>query len=204
MHKIPYDLFIERNSPIHRLPGTVKLVTGLLLVIGIALTPRNSWDFYAVAACLLIVVAILARLPLKRIALRVLVFEPVIGGVALLSLLQPNGLHTFLGLIVKSTLCLCCMMVMAAVTPFTEFLTGLRRIRVPALMVTTLALMSRYLFLLADEMSRMHRARASRTFTTKRAKRGYLLSTIVAQLFARTSLRAERVYAAMCARGWRT
>jgi len=204
MHKIPYDLFIERDSLIHRLPGTAKLITGLLLAIGIALAPRYRWEAYVMAATSLMLVAIVAHLPLKRITLRVLVFEPVIGGVALLSLLQPNGLHVFLGLVVKSTLCLCTMMIMAAVTPFSEFLSGLRRIRVPALMVTTLALMSRYLFLLANELSRMKRARASRTFTTQRTKRWYLFSTIIAQLFARTSLRAERVYAAMCARGWTT
>ena len=204
MHKIPYDLYIERESSIHRLPGTMKLVTGLALVIGIALAPRHGWETYALIAGCLMAIAILARLPLKRIALRVLVIEPVVGGVALLSLLQPHGLHMFLGLIVKSTLCLTSMMILAAVTPFSDTLNAMRRLRVPALLVTTIALMLRYLFLFAGELSRMKRARASRTFTTGRTKRWYLLSTIIAQLFGRTSRGAEGVYAAMCARGWKT
>ena len=60
-----------------------------------------------------------------------------------------------------------------------------------------------YLFVLADESERMRRARASRTFTRGRRARWQGLVTLVAVLFVRASERAERIYAAMCARGWK-
>ena len=69
--------------------------------------------------------------------------------------------------------------------------------------VTTLTLMHRYLFVLADEAERMRRARASRTFTRGRRFQWHTLATVVGQLFIRASERAERIYDAMCARGWK-
>ena len=48
----------------------------------------------------------------------------------------------------------------------------------------------------------MRRAGASRTFTPRRAWAWHAGASVV-QLFIRSSERAERIYAAMCARGWR-
>ncbi len=69
--------------------------------------------------------------------------------------------------------------------------------------MTTLALMYRYLFVLMDEAERMQRARASRTFTKPGLRSWKTLGTVVGQLFVRSSERAERIYSAMCARGWK-
>jgi cobalt/nickel transport system permease protein len=88
-------------------------------------------------------------------------------------------------------------------TPFSEVLRVLRRVRIPALLITTIALMHRYLFVLAEEAERMRRARASRTFTARRRWQWPLLASVAGQLFVRASERAERIYAAMCARGLR-
>jgi len=63
--------------------------------------------------------------------------------------------------------------------------------------------MYRYLFVLVDEAQRMKRARASRTFTVRRGRSWRTLATVVSQLFIRASERAERIYGAMCARGWK-
>ena len=79
----------------------------------------------------------------------------------------------------------------------------LKSIRVPSLLITTIALMHRYLFVLLDESERMRRARASRTFTQRRPFHWHTLGTVVGQLFIRASERAERIYDAMCARGWK-
>jgi len=74
---------------------------------------------------------------------------------------------------------------------------------VPSLLITTITLMHRYLFVLTDEAARMRRARASRTFTPARRFQWHTLSNVVGHLFIRASERAERVYDAMRARGWR-
>ena len=49
----------------------------------------------------------------------------------------------------------------------------------------------------------MRRARLSRTFSSGRRRHWQSLATVVGQLFVRASERAERIYDAMCARGWK-
>jgi len=100
-------------------------------------------------------------------------------------------------------LSLATMVLLAATTPFADLLAVLRRLRVPRLLVTTIALMYRYLFVLADEAQRLRRARQSRTFTASRRHAWRSLATVVGQLFVRATARAERIYAAMVARGYR-
>jgi len=95
------------------------------------------------------------------------------------------------------------MLVLAATTPFSAQIGVLRRLHVPGLLVTTLALMHRYLFVLGDEAGRMRRARASRTLVRSRRLDWALSANVVGRLFVRASERAERIYLAMCARGWR-
>ncbi len=74
----------------------------------------------------------------------------------------------------------------------------------PRLLVTVLALLYRYLFVILEESGRLARARRCRTFSRGRGAAWGSSAEIIARLFVRTSERAERVYAAMCARGWRT
>jgi cobalt/nickel transport system permease protein len=151
----------------------------------------------------LLAIVLASRVPPAALGVRLLKVEPFAIGVALLSLLQPRGGWVFLDTLAKSTVSLSCMVVLAATTRFSDMLRVLWRLRVPALLVTTLALMHRYLFLLTDEMGRMVRARRSRTFRGGRTALWRAFAGIVAQLFVRASERAERVYAAMCARGWK-
>ncbi len=121
-----------------------------------------------------------------------------------IALLQPDGLRVFLAVLAKSTLSLAAVVLLGATTPFSEVLRALSRFRVPPLLVTVLALLYRYLSVLVEEMGRMQRARRSRTFSRSRWITWRSSATVVGQLFLRTTTRAERIYAAMCARGWRT
>ncbi|MCX6909024.1 MAG: hypothetical protein NTY01_13420, partial [Verrucomicrobia bacterium] len=98
--------------------------------------------------------------------------------------------------------CLLTMILLSNTTSFADILRVLQRLRVPSLLVTTMALMYRYLFVLADEVGRMGRARASRTFAAQRSAAWWSQADIIGQLFIRSTERAERIYAAMCARGW--
>jgi len=123
-------------------------------------------------------------------------------GVAGLALLQPNGLNAMIVLVVRSTLSLMTMLLLTNTTPFAELLRVLRRVGLPELLVTTLHLMVRYLFVLVQESERMRRARRSRTFVTGRRLAWRSSATLLGQLFVRSSERANRIYAAMCARGW--
>ena len=197
------DRYSRLESPVHRLPAGIKLGAALLLVLLIALAPLPAHWFFVTVAAGLLGTALAARIPFGYLGKRLLLIEPFVLGMAALTLLQPGGRAVFAGIVVRSTLCLVTMVLLANTTPFTELLRLLRRARMPTLLVTTLALMYRYLFVLMDETERMNRARHSRTFTRRRWRVWKNLASVIGQLFVRSTERAEQIYAAMCARGWK-
>jgi cobalt/nickel transport system permease protein len=191
------------SSPVHRLPASVKLLAAVGCVLLVVLLPRDMWWAYGVVAAGLAAVAAAARADLRAMLIRLLLLEPFVLGIALLALLRPGGVPLFLSMLTKSTLCLATMILLTATTRFSDLLAVLWRARVPALLVTSLSLMHRYLFVLVEEMERMQRARRSRTFVAGRSAAWRDSAQVAGQLFLRTSQRAERVYLAMCARGWK-
>ena len=191
------------SSAVHRLPAGTKLLAAVVCAVLIVLLPRSAWWAHAAVAGGLVAVAAVSRADLRGMLLRLLLLEPFVLGIALLALLRPGGVPLFLSMLTKSTLCLATMILLTATTRFSDLLAVLWRIRVPALLVTTLALMHRYLFVLVEEMERMQRARRSRTFVAGRSSAWRNSAQVAGQLFVRTSERAERVYLAMCARGWK-
>ena len=144
-----------------------------------------------------------SRIPLLFFGKRLLLLLPFVLGVVLVNAVAPTGRANWLAIALKSSLCLLTVILVSNTTPFSEILRVLKTVRVPGLLITTIALMHRYLFVLADETERMRRARASRTFTPRRRFQWHTLATVVGQLFVRASERAERIYDAMCARGWK-
>jgi cobalt/nickel transport system permease protein len=198
----PVDRYSRQSSPVHRLPAGAKLAIALALIVVVVTSPWSRWPVFAAAGAGLALAAALARLPAGFVFRRIVNLEPFVLGVALLALLQPGGGRIFAALVVKSTLCLWTMILLANTTPVAAMLRVLRTLRVPAILVTTLALLSRYLFVLADESQRMGRARASRTLAPSRRRTWRLLGQGLGVLFVRSSERAERIYAAMLSRGW--
>ena len=197
------DRYSRLDSPIHRLPAGLKLAVALIFVLATVLVPFTSWRYFASAATSLIMIAIVSRIPFGFLAKRLVWFEPVVLGVGVLAWFQPEGGRVFASIVVRSTLCLFMMILLSNTTPFSALLAALRRLHFPALLLTTLALMHRYLFVLVDETERMQRAQASRTFLRDRRHLWRTLGTVIGQLFVRSTERAERIYAAMCARGWK-
>jgi cobalt/nickel transport system permease protein len=196
------DRYSRMDSPVHRLPASVKLAAALAMVAAVLLVPQSRPLLLGILAAVLLAVAAISRIPWPFLLRRVAMLEPFVLGVAILALLGPGGWRLFAFLVARCTICLLAMVLLANTTPFGDLLRVLKRLRVPALMVTTLALMYRYIFVLVDETQRMSRARASRTFSAKRSWTWRISATVVGQLFIRASARAERIYDAMCARGW--
>src|SRR5437879_2895973 len=83
-----------------------------------------------------------------------------------------------------------------------ELLQALARLRVPAIFVTLMALMLRYLGLLEGEAARMMRARDLRGMPPTVRQRAHVAGCMVGSLFLRSFERAERVSVAMQSRGF--
>lgn len=192
-----------RVSPLHRISAPVKLAGVLGFLVAVALMPRRPDVVYFIPLVLVAAFWILGGMSWRFAAKRLLVAEPLILGIGVLTLIHPESSSVFLAAIIKSHLCLLAMLALAWTTPFHEILQVMRRMRVPGPMLTTLALLVRYLPVLAEESARMQRARASRTFQQGRRQTWRNMAGIGADLFLRTADRAERIYMAMCARGWK-
>jgi cobalt/nickel transport system permease protein len=186
-----------------RLPAALKLGVALALIVGTVLVPPAWTGWFAGVAAVLALAILSSRIPPLFLLKRLLLLSPFVLGVALASALQPAGRAQWTVVAARSALCLLTVVLVSNTTPFSEILRVLQRARVPALLITTIALMHRYIFVLAEEAERMRRARLSRTFHRGRRLRWPTLATVVGQLFVRTSERAERIYDAMCARGWK-
>jgi cobalt/nickel transport system permease protein len=191
------------NTVIHRLPAELKLAGGLVIITLTVMLPAPATAWHLVAAAILAVAVLLSRISPWFLIQRLLLLAPFVLGVTLVNAFQPAYRAHWPWLVARSVLCLLTVILVSNTTPFSEVLRVLRRVRIPALLITTIALMHRYLFVLAEEAERMHRARASRTFTARRRWQWPLLASVAGQLFVRASERAERIYAAMCARGLR-
>jgi cobalt/nickel transport system permease protein len=101
--------------------------------------------------------------------------------------------------------------VLAASTPFPELLVAMRAVRLPRLLVALFGLMWRYLFVFADEVLRLTRARAARSGQSDLpgsktggsvAWRARVTGGMAGNLFLRAFERSDRIYMAMLARGY--
>ena len=198
------DHYRRVESPVHRLATGLKFAAALAVVAVTIATPLPEGRLLlgSLAAFLMIATGA-SRLPPSFVARRLLLLEPFVIGAAVLALFRPHGPAVFMSLLARSTLCLLTMILLAGTTPFAGLLGILRKIGVPEMLVSVLALMYRYLFVMLDEADRMRRARSSRTFTAGRARTWRSSAGVIGQLFVRSSGRADRVYGAMLARGWR-
>jgi cobalt/nickel transport system permease protein len=197
------DRYSRLASPVHRLPAGVKLLASLGVVLLCLLLPLAPLWVFAIPALVLVALALLSRVPPLFLLQRLLFFEPLILGIAAFNLLRPGGELFFLAILIRSTLSLFTMILLANTTPFHDLLRVFRRMGFPSLFITVLALMYRYLFVLVDEAERMARARKSRTFERGRVRLWHSAASVIVQLFLRSSERAERIFAAMTARGWK-
>lgn len=185
------------------MPAGWKLAVGLLLIFGSVLLPLRDHSWFIGTAIILTSAMLVARLSWLFLLKRWLYLSPFVLAAGITQYVQSGNGLAWLGIAIRSGLCVTTVIVLIKTTPFSAILQTLRRARVPGLLVTTMVLMQRYLFVLSDEAMRMRRARASRTFRRGRRIEWHALSSVVGQLFLRASDRAERIYQAMCARGWR-
>jgi cobalt/nickel transport system permease protein len=191
------------ENPVSRQPAALKLGVALGIIVGTVLAPPGWTAWFIGVTVLLALVAVMSRIPLLFLAKRLALLSPLVLGVALVNALAPAARGSWWNVAARSMICLLTVTLVSNTTPFSKILRVLRAARVPALLITTLALMHRYLFVLADEAERMRRARASRTFTRRRRAHWRAMASVLSQLFIRASERAERIYDAMCARGWK-
>jgi cobalt/nickel transport system permease protein len=198
----------ESPGPLQRIDARIKIVATIAFVIAVVATPAGLWWALAIEAVALSVVVAISRVRPRYILTRWLGFLALVTFLAAM-VAQAHPDRTRLGwwavwgaILAKNSLAFVAVLTLSATTPMRHLLSGLGRLGVPAILVSTLHFMIRYLHVLSDELSRMAQARRSRTFRRSGRLDWGLLTGLIGILFLRAFERGERVHAAMLARGW--
>lgn len=214
---------------IHQLDARVKVIFTLAFILFLSLSPFNAWPAYILFLTLTLSAELLSRLGigfvLKRALLAVpfaLAAVPLIftGPAPYLSMTlfdgvtvfySPEGVARFASIAIKSWISVQAAILLAATTRFPDLLTAFKQLRVPKLFIAIIGLMWRYLFVISEEVTRMLRARASRSTTAPGVHahqggslfwRARVTGGMAGSLFLRSLERSDRVYAAMLSRGY--
>ena len=229
MHIHYLDPYRPRASLIHQLDPRVKFVLAVAFALTTALTPAGAWPVYLLLWSLALSVIIASNLGvgyvLKRSALALpfaLAALPLlftIPGTPLFAArlgpwaltLSAAGAERCASILFKSWISVQMAIVLAASTSFPDLLLAMRAVKIPRLLVATVGLMWRYLFVLADEALRLMRARAARSGSAQQPGlkaggswvwRARVTGGLAGNLFLRALERGDRIYAAMAARGY--
>lgn len=208
-------LHVPRDTPVHRLAPEAKLVGLVVFVTVVAVTPRQLVAVFALDAVVLAGVVIIARLPIRVVAARLLVITPFVAFAVLVPFvaggdqvevlgtsLSVDGLWATWNIVTKATLGATASIVLSATTPIPELLRGLSRLRVPSALVGIVAFMFRYLDLLVDQLQRMRNAMVARCHDPRWLWQIRPIASSAGALFVRSYERGERVHHAMLARGF--
>jgi cobalt/nickel transport system permease protein len=212
-HVVSFDELSRRDTPASRLDARVKVVATLAFVAVTASFGRTEPARLAPLALFPLALGILGDVPARPVlvrlalaspfALGVAAFEPFLHRGAALAvgpLVVSEGALAFVTILAKFALALGAALVLVATTGFDEVTGALRRLGLPGVLATQLALTYRYLFVLGDEASRLVRAHGLRAGGRRPGPR--VAGTLLGQLLGRALARAERVHVAMRCRGF--
>ncbi len=113
-----------------------------------------------------------------------------------------NGLTTFITVLIKSFLSILLVASLMLSTDEKELFYGLRKIKVPRIMVSIMFLMYRYIFLIREESRVGQMAINSRVFKRSNYTVNRKLAYLMGNLFIKSIDRAENIYKSMESRGF--
>jgi cobalt/nickel transport system permease protein len=208
-------LYLDHDSPVHRMASHVKIAAMVLFTVVVVLTPREElWAFAGYAALIAVVMGLARVRPgwlLTRSLIEVpfvifAVVLPFIGTgetVRVLGLdLSVEGLYGAWNILAKGTLGVWASLLLAATTTPRDLILGLDRLHCPQILTQIATFMLRYLVVILEEARRMRIARLSRGYDPRFLWQVKAFGVGIGSLFLRSYERGERVYLAMISRGY--
>jgi cobalt/nickel transport system permease protein len=208
------DALSRRDSPAHRIDPRAKL-----LATAAFLATAVSWGRYEIVGLLPLaafpfVLAALGRVPFGFVARKLLIAAPfvlVLGAFNPIFDTAPRelaagievsgGWISYLSIVLRFGLTVGAALTLVAVTGMNRLCTAASLLGAPRIFVTQLALLYRYLFVLAAQAQRMGRAAELRAPGRRRTSIA-LFGSLVGHLLLRTFDRAQRIHVAMRCRGF--
>ena len=228
MHSDAFDRYHHGHSPIHSLDPRVKVLVTIAFIISNALLPDGAWVAFALAWIFILVANMFSQLgigftfrrsfialPFALVAITVLFSIPG-QAVSSFQFLMWNftitdaGLLRFVSIVIRSWLSVQMAILLVATTEFPKVVHALNHLRVPTIITVIISFLYRYLFVLADEVLRLLRARQARSAAAAGKSAGgnvmwraRIAGHMAGQLFLRSYERSDRIYNAMLSRGYK-
>jgi len=227
MHDNVFDRYQPHDSLLHRLDPRVKILVTILFILSNILLPDGAWLAFGLGWCFILLGNLLAEVGVGytlRRSLLALMFSLAtvttifsIPGNALTTLHLGNislvatdaGVLRFVSIMLRAWLSVQGAVLLVVTTRFPDLIHALEHLFMPKILVTIIAFLYRYLFVLTDEVMRMMRARQSRSASIPNVHGGgslpwrvHVSGGMVGQLFLRSYERSDRIYNAMLARGY--
>jgi cobalt/nickel transport system permease protein len=202
---IAFDQHAHLDSVVHRRDARSKVIAFFIPILLIASTPREQIWPYPFYFALLTLLVLLSRVPAAHILWRCAAASPFIlmASAFLLATRPHDPVLPAVSVALKAYGCVALMTLLTATSRFNDLLRAMRSLGSPRALNLVASLMFRYMFLLQEEYQRMTRARESRTALPVRSARYAMYGRQFALLFIRSWERAERIHAAMLARGFK-
>lgn len=208
------DTLASSDGPLYRLDPRAKLITTLIFIIMVV-----SFDRYTISALIPFLIypvflISIGNLPVGYLLKKVLIISPF---AILVGIFNPwidreilfrigsigisGGWISFISIFLRFLLTATAALILVSLTGFNAVCESLLKLGVPRPFVVQLLFFYRYIFVLTDEAERMVRARSLRAFNSRTMGFKTFIS-LIGHLLLRTLDRAERIYRAMCSRGF--
>lgn len=202
------------DSFVHRLDPRTKVVATIFFLFTVVSFPK--YEVVALAPFFLFpaLLSTLGGISLRFIARKVLLVSPFAILIGIFNPLFDSqtvafgsgmtisaGWLSLAAILLKFTLTVSAALLLVATTSFPGVCHALRRLGFPAIFVTQLLFLYRYLFVLAEEAMRIVRARDIRSFGGQ-GRGPRVFARLIGVLLVRSLDRAERIYRAMLSRGF--
>jgi cobalt/nickel transport system permease protein len=208
------EAIAQRHSWIHDRDARAKIIVAFLFIITLVSFDNRSVSSIVPLALLPISWASVGSISLRWLCRQIatpLLFLAVFALANALFDRSPHsvffgititgGIISWCSIVLRAALSLAIVLLLIATTGMARLLDALVALKMPILMIITLQLIYRYIFVLEEEAIRINRARNSRSFGQK----GLGISVAVVllgQLLLKSLSRAERIHNAMVARGF--
>jgi cobalt/nickel transport system permease protein len=175
----------------------LKLYLSLIIVIGCALLKLNSWYYLCSYSAIAFTWALTLQVPWKKLT-QLLGTELLFLSVMAL----PLGWEKASFLLLRSLTCLVAINSFLLTLPPHSLSIALSSLPLPQGLKENILLASQYVEILLDEVKRMQRSSQLRGLGGQAKWLRYANAAMIGSLYLRSLERAERVYAAMLARGY--
>lgn len=194
------DKYSYLNTPIHRIEPLIKIIIFLIFAVLVNLISKYVFFTYPVVFFTLSVIIFISKIPVFFILKKASVILPFLFLIAFCNYFSKSTDYIVITqTVLNSFLIVVSLILLVETTKFHNLLKSMMKLGIPKIIIILLLFIYRYFFVLIDEIERIVLATRLRTHKRLSLK---TIGRIIGVIFVRSYERSERIFYAMCSRGF--